>query len=388
MQSTGPQRCYWGKMDYLDSEFGGLFISPRGSFRSAAARPVTSSVAADLPYELILSVFQHLDPDALVASSCVCRAWRSVAADDRLWKFIDISRLRPSTVLSSDPLVHALANTARAIDIKNPPYFSSADLPALFKLIKPNSRLREFSFENCAALDADAEASISEFVGSARELQSLSLSGTLIRPTTDMFSKQLSDTVTSLDLSRTGMSKYALGELSTAFPALEKLSLSCCYYLSSTRIRRLLNDLPELTDLDLSSIPVVGPRTVKAWLSRDDRPKRLDVRNCDCFTVHDIEQLRLCAPAGTEIVHSALLLEESEAGYRAYIDLIAGISNPAEMIDDSIVESLLAYPSSSDEGSLSSSPVISSSRLKDETRDRLACLLPAAFSYALNSASS
>ncbi|KAF6252761.1 hypothetical protein COO60DRAFT_500302 [Scenedesmus sp. NREL 46B-D3] len=43
-------------------------------------------VLGDVPLEVVRGILQAVDPLSLAAASCVCRAWRELAADDGLWQ--------------------------------------------------------------------------------------------------------------------------------------------------------------------------------------------------------------------------------------------------------------------------------------------------------------
>jgi len=61
-----------------------------------------------------------------------------------------------------------------------------------------------------------------------------------------------------------------------------------------------------------------------------NRVEKIDVRGCDRLTLGDLRCLQKIKP-GLEMVHTALLEEESIWGYRKYIEYLGSLAPPPPM---------------------------------------------------------
>ena len=62
---------------------------------AGASAELAPSVLAALPQPLALRIFAALPPDARARCACVCRAWRTLVADESLWLRLDLKPARP-----------------------------------------------------------------------------------------------------------------------------------------------------------------------------------------------------------------------------------------------------------------------------------------------------
>lgn len=133
------------------------------------------------------------------------------------------------------------------------------------------------------------------------------------------------------------------------FEVLEHLSLLDCFSLSKPGLRSFLSKRLPVTVrvLKICWLPDVRIGWLYELLMKPgNRVEKIDVRGCDRLTLGDLRCLQKIKP-DLEMVHTALLEEESVWGYRKYIEHLGSLAPPPPVgvgVQESKKERLSAAP--------------------------------------------
>lgn len=222
----------------------------------------------------LLNIFSYMTPLDLAQCALVCRAWSNISSDPSLWKRMDVSGKRLTgaclmNIVRKQPLVLILDWTAVA-------------KRQLTWLVVRLPQMRELSLQGCSWLGASALRTCT-----CPPLTSLDLS----------FVTGLNDASLRDLLSPPPDSRPGLVDTKSRLRYLQTLKLAGCD-LSDVSLRYVVQNLPKLSSLDMSSCPRLTDAGV-AQLGTPPAPTIntltvLDLAGCRLLTETSLEYLSRC----------------------------------------------------------------------------------------------
>ncbi|KAK1926586.1 hypothetical protein DB88DRAFT_482371 [Papiliotrema laurentii] len=264
-----------------------------------------SSPILNLPDEIILSIFTHLDWDELVSLRPVCKQWSHLALTPALHTSLNLPSI-PHPLPSV--LEHHLLKSVRHLSLHLFPYptqragsLSTAALSTLLEAVPPH-QLRSLSLPFSAPYVPGADLGVAlRRIGS--ELQYLDLKGSgLIGSRWTSWLAEIGKNgpgLSHLDLGFTSISSLPTptGDSLDPFRNLQTLRIASCSYLPKAVLAEFLAELPPTIEmLDLSRLDQVSFQAL--WDMRvvhDDKPtglKEIKVVGIDHLTRKDVRRLK------------------------------------------------------------------------------------------------
>lgn len=307
---------------------GVKFISdlPHVTPRSAAeptGQPATTNKAIDLmnglPVELTRQVLSFLQQEDLARCFRVCRLWKSVAENDRLWLHLCLDgadgAIASMAARKSHESLRRRLRLATSLSIQQTPF---ASLPFLFQ---ETQSLQQLSLHGLRHLDC--ETLIQYFTHPNTSLLEVSLQRSHIndRVVACLLGHHAS-TLSTLDLAFTPINDLSL-ECISASNCLKSLSLAACFNLSAKGVRRfLVSTSPKtIVQLDLRQLHYIHSGWIDSFIHLNESLRSVDITGCDEVTRQDIRRLVHQRP-DLEVRHLAKLEEHSAWGYAQYIKSI------------------------------------------------------------------
>lgn len=306
-------------------------LRPRGTGR--AARRLTIEV---LSADIMQQVFRHLSllPDLSLRAANVCRAWRNVALDPRLWQELDFEhfeRVNNSIVLT---YTQRAQGQLRLLDLSKCHQVSNT---AIVRIAWENPQLRTIRLAWCTSV---TDFVVTEIARSCRDLQEI---------------------VLACCVNVTGVAVDALAE---HCPSLTVLNLACIGKIEPQSLTRLFRRCPNLEQLHIVNSSMVDDRVVAQMARRLPRLKFLDISWCCHVTDDSLCRLaRYCR----ELEHLELGdTKVSSHGVRTLLRCckrLTGIGLPrCIFVDDELIHAILAFAGDR----LESLNIASCNRITDE----------------------
>ncbi|PWW71724.1 hypothetical protein C7212DRAFT_348796 [Tuber magnatum] len=286
-----------------------------------------------LPTEIISNIFSYLSYNDLSSCLSICREWYFIGNDPLLWNELDLSNLRNTSLphFLVPRTLHRHLTTCRSLTIDAPISLGVHHILTLLKCASQSPNLCSLTLTSIPNIRSQTKALERFFLSvNSRNLQHVDLSKTSISTSVIQALLQTSrKTLKSLDLEFSNIEDPALRAIAQ-FEVLEHLSLLDCFSLSKPGLRSFLSKrLPaSVRALKICWLPDVRIGWLYELLMKPgNRVEKIDVRGCDRLTLGDLRCLQKIKPE-LEMVHTALLEEESVWGYRKYIEYLGNSAPP------------------------------------------------------------
>ncbi|CUS08424.1 unnamed protein product [Tuber aestivum] len=290
-----------------------------------------------LPTEIISNIFSYLSYNDLSSCLSICREWYYIGNDPLLWNELDLSNLRNTSLphFLVPRTLHRRLTTCRSLTIDAPISIGVHHILTLLKCASQSPNLCSLTLTSIPNIRSQTKALEQFFLSvKSRNLQHVDLSKISISTSVIQALLQTSrKTLKSLDLEFSNVEDPVLRAIAQ-FEALEHLSLLDCFSLSKPGLRSFLSKrLPaSVRVLKICWLPDVRIGWLYELLTKPgNRIEKIDVRGCDRLTLGDLRCLQKIKPE-LEMVHTALLEEESVWGYRKYLEYMGSLAPPPPLV--------------------------------------------------------
>ncbi|RPB03636.1 hypothetical protein L873DRAFT_1786656 [Choiromyces venosus 120613-1] len=310
-----------------------------------------------LPTEIISNIFSYLSYNDLSSCLSICREWYYIGNDPLLWHDLDLSNLRSTSLphFLVPRTLHKHLTTCRSLTIDAPISIGVQHILILLKCASQSPNLRSLSLTSIPNIRSQTKTLEQFFLSTkSQNLQHVDLSKTSISTSVIQALLQTSrKTLKSLNLEFSNIEDPALRAIAQ-FEVLEHLSLLDCFSLSKPGLRSFLSKRfpASVRVLKICWLPDVRIGWLYELLMKPgNRVEKIDVRGCERLTLGDLRCLQKIKP-GLEIVHTALLEEESIWGYRKYIEYLGSLAPPPPLVGVAVQEFKKDSSSSTEQSSM------------------------------------
>ncbi|TGZ82548.1 hypothetical protein EX30DRAFT_339833 [Ascodesmis nigricans] len=283
----------------------------------------------NLPTEIILRILSYLSPHDLVQCASCCRQWYYIASDPHLWRELDLSALRSSSVnLITSAALASRIRSCRSFTLHNPENISQKHTTALLQFLLYSKMLTTLQLTSLKHLINPHY--LIHFVTNCQSqcLTHVDLNNTHVTShVVDALLKKFNNTLEVLNLSHTSVGDGTLRAIGSA-KKLHTLDISFCPNITAISVRNFLKKrfppcIRVLSLRDHKGVKITWLYDLLR-LPASQNLKELNIEGCARLTQREIQGLVEASEGrGIVVAHDAKQLPADDIwGYRRYIEFL------------------------------------------------------------------